>query len=107
MFTCPKCNGTGKVSFHHIQNGDCFLCGATGKLAYLQSQKIEADPHPEKLVAEGNRCTQKQWDLLSRLTKDNDREFCRIVHLAGGEATMRYLDKKTMSRAIEMAIAKA
>ena len=36
--TCPFCNGTGKLHhFSHIQNGDCFACGATGKLRDLNA----------------------------------------------------------------------
>ena len=36
--TCPFCNGTGKLPhFSHIQNGDCFACGATGKLRDLNA----------------------------------------------------------------------
>jgi hypothetical protein len=31
--TCPFCGGSGKLPhFSHIQNGDCFACGATGEL---------------------------------------------------------------------------
>ena len=31
--TCPFCGGTGKLPhFSHVQNGDCFACGASGKL---------------------------------------------------------------------------
>ena len=31
--TCPFCSGSGKLPhFSHIQNGDCFACGATGQL---------------------------------------------------------------------------
>jgi hypothetical protein len=31
--TCPFCGGLGKLPhFSHIQNGDCFACGATGEL---------------------------------------------------------------------------
>ena len=31
--TCPFCGGSGKLPhFSHIQNGDCFACGATGQL---------------------------------------------------------------------------
>jgi len=31
--TCPFCGGSGKLHhFSHIQNGDCFACGATGEL---------------------------------------------------------------------------
>ena len=30
---CPFCGGSGKLPhFSHIQNGDCFACGATGEL---------------------------------------------------------------------------
>jgi hypothetical protein len=32
-FTCPFCNGTGHLPhYSHVQNGDCFACGASGKL---------------------------------------------------------------------------
>lgn len=32
-YTCPFCGGSGKLPhFSHIQNGDCFACGATGNL---------------------------------------------------------------------------
>ena len=31
--TCPKCNGTGHLTaFAHIANGDCFMCGGTGRV---------------------------------------------------------------------------
>lgn len=31
--TCPFCNGTGHLPhFSHVQNGDCFACGASGQL---------------------------------------------------------------------------
>lgn len=34
--TCPFCSGTGKLPhFSHVQNGDCFACGATGQLRDL------------------------------------------------------------------------
>ena len=36
--TCPFCGGSGKLHhFSHIQNGDCFACGATGKLRDLNA----------------------------------------------------------------------
>lgn len=36
--TCPFCGGSGKLPhFSHIQNGDCFACGATGKLRDLNA----------------------------------------------------------------------
>jgi hypothetical protein len=32
-YTCPFCGGSGKLPhFSHIENGDCFACGATGEL---------------------------------------------------------------------------
>lgn len=35
-FVCPFCSGKGKLPhFSHIQNGDCFACGATGKVRDL------------------------------------------------------------------------
>jgi hypothetical protein len=36
--TCPICSGSGKLPhYSHIQNGDCFACGATGKLRDLNA----------------------------------------------------------------------
>lgn len=36
--TCPFCGGSGHLPhFRHIQNGDCFACGATGKLRDLHA----------------------------------------------------------------------
>jgi hypothetical protein len=37
-FTCPFCGGSGKLPhFSHVQNGDCFACGASGKLRDLKA----------------------------------------------------------------------
>ena len=36
--TCPFCGGSGKLPhFSHIQNGDCFACGATGQLCDISA----------------------------------------------------------------------
>lgn len=36
--TCPFCGGSGHLPhYRHIQNGDCFACGATGKLRDLHA----------------------------------------------------------------------
>ena len=36
--TCPFCNGTGKLPhYSHVENGDCFACGASGKLRDLNA----------------------------------------------------------------------
>jgi hypothetical protein len=36
--TCPFCNGTGNLPhYSHVQNGDCFACGASGKLRDLNA----------------------------------------------------------------------
>lgn len=102
-FPCFKCNGSGEVSFKHIENGVCFTCGGTGKLAYRPRAKIEADPHPELLVDEANRSTSKQWAYFNRLIED-DRKACEILRQAGAPmATGRYVTKAIMSRAIELA----
>jgi hypothetical protein len=103
-FPCFKCNGAGQVSFKHIENGVCFACGGTGKLDYKPRPKVEADPHPEWLVPENKRGTMKQWDYLVRLCGDVDKTICETIKNAGGRmATLRYLTKETMSKAIELA----
>jgi hypothetical protein len=36
--TCPFCGGSGKLPhFSHVQNGDCFACGASGTLRDLNA----------------------------------------------------------------------
>jgi Zn ribbon nucleic-acid-binding protein len=36
--TCPFCSGTGHLPhYRHIQNGDCFACGASGQLRDLHA----------------------------------------------------------------------
>ena len=54
--TCPKCNGSRKLfNFPHIANGDCFACGATGRVAAGKASKSTrapaADPCPEVAIA--------------------------------------------------------
>ena len=35
---CPFCGGSGKLPhFSHIENGDCFACGATGELRDIKA----------------------------------------------------------------------
>lgn len=36
--TCPFCGGSGHLPhYRHVQNGDCFACGATGQLRDLNA----------------------------------------------------------------------
>lgn len=49
--TCPKCNGSRKLPHYaSIANGDCFECGATGRVAAGKASKSThtpaADPCP-------------------------------------------------------------
>lgn len=103
QFDCYKCGGTGKVPFHHIENGDCFACGGSGQVAYRRRAK-QAEPHPELLVPVEERATDKQWNYMVRLVCDNSDDFCRFIRAAGGKiANQKYVNKAVMSRAIEMA----
>jgi hypothetical protein len=35
---CPFCGGSGKLPhFSHVQNGDCFACGASGELRDIKA----------------------------------------------------------------------
>lgn len=104
QFDCWKCGGSGKVPFHHIENGVCFTCGGSGKLAYRKRERVEADPHPELLVPQSEMATDKQWGYLLRLVRDNEDAFCRCVKACGAKyASQRYITKAMMSQAIEMA----
>jgi hypothetical protein len=54
--TCPKCNGSRKLPHYaSIANGDCFECGATGRVAAGKASKSTrtpaADPCPEVAIA--------------------------------------------------------
>jgi RecJ-like exonuclease len=107
-FPCFKCNGSGQVAFKHIENGVCFQCGGAGTLSYQPKAKAEADPNPDLLVPADKRATDKQWEYLLRLVRENDDKFCRFVRAAGGKiAAQRYVTKAIMSRAIDLARAGA
>jgi hypothetical protein len=104
-YNCYKCGGSGKIgAFTHIENGTCFTCGGAGTLSYQKKEKAWVDPHPEWLVSDAERATNKQWAFLVKLCNDNDTLFCKFVKTAGGPAaTQRYLTKKVLSRAIDLA----
>ena len=50
--TCPKCNGTGHLTaFAHIANGDCFMCGGTGRVeASKDAGTVGSEPRGYKTV---------------------------------------------------------
>ena len=101
-FNCFKCNGTGEVSFRHIANGVCFQCNGTGKLSG-KAVGVQFTP-VAPIVPEAFRSTAKQWDYLARLAGDSDTK-CRTWLKAAGApvASQVYVDRATMSRAIEIA----
>jgi hypothetical protein len=102
-FDCHKCSGTGQTSFHHIENGVCFACGGSGKLAY-RPKASQAEAHPEWLVPAASRATDKQWSFLVALCGDNSDTFCRIIKAAGApSASLRYVSKAVISKAIKAA----
>jgi hypothetical protein len=104
QFDCFKCGGSGRVAFRHVENGVCFTCGGSGKLSYQPKQNAWIDPHPEFLVPEADRATDKQWNYLVRLCNDNDDTFRRFIRAAGGQfATQRYVSKALISKAINLA----
>jgi len=103
---CPRCNGRGSVSgFSHIANGTCFACHGRGRVARKASGDVEfVEPHPELVVAEADRATEKQWQFLVDICGDHDVTFRRILSAAGcNHANARYVSRKVMSRAIEAA----
>lgn len=51
--TCPRCGGTGYIPvFRHINDGICFLCGGTGKVALSKLRQLSSQSDDAKL-----RCT--------------------------------------------------
>jgi RecJ-like exonuclease len=103
-FPCYKCNGSGLVAFRHIANGVCFTCAGSGKLSYQPKAKAFVEPHPEWVVPEANRATQKQWDYLVKLTGDSDDIMRRLIRQAGAPSSCGvYVTKAQMSAAIERA----
>ena len=104
--TCNRCNGRGSVpGFSHIANGTCFACHGRGRVARKASGDVEfVEPHPELVVAEADRATEKQWQFLVDLCGDHDVTFRRILSAAGcNHANARYVSRKVMSYAIEIA----
>jgi hypothetical protein len=108
--TCPcfKCGSSGRIDkFRHIEHGICFQCAGTGKLFY-RPRAEQAEPHPELVVSNDERATDKQWDYLTRLVNDDESAFCRLIRAAGGKlACQRYVSRSVISKAIEMARAEA
>jgi len=105
-YICTRCNGLGSVSaFGHVANGTCFACHGAGRVARKSAASVEfVEAHPELVVAEADRATEKQWQFLANLCGDNDACFRRILAAAGCDhATARYVSRKVMSHAIEIA----
>lgn len=103
LVTCTRCNGSGYVSFRHIENGKCFACGGAGKLTARKARPF-VDPHPTQVVPVAERATDAQWNYLVSLCGDNDATFCRFIKAAGGfMATQRYTSRATISKAIDLA----
>jgi len=104
IYPCYKCNGTGQTSFKHIENGVCFTCAGSGQLSYRKAEKVSAEPHPELVVAETARATDKQWSYLIQLTGQSDVRFCKAIKAAGAKiANQKYVSRAIISKAIEMA----
>lgn len=85
-FSCPKCNGTGRVSFKHIAKGRCFLCAGNGKLVTTKANlekcsKLGLTPRNE--LPEAERCTIKQLAEISRIAAKCRTSDARLAEQAG------------------------
>jgi len=108
-FNCPKCSGTGQVSFKHIADGCCFLCAGAGKLSTSKANlkrcaKLGMMPRNELPAAD--RCTMKQLAEISRLAykfgSDQKLATAAGVPETAGMDDWRYeLSKKAASKIIE------
>jgi hypothetical protein len=108
-FTCPKCNGTGSVSFKHIADGRCFLCAGNGTLVATEASlakcaKLGLAPRNE--LPANERCTLKQLQEISRLAARLRINEAQIADRAGVNTKWmddeRYqLSRKDASRIIE------
>jgi hypothetical protein len=108
-FTCPKCNGTGQVSFKHIADGRCFLCAGNGTMVTTQASldrcaKLGLAPRNE--VPEAERCTTKQLAEISRLACVHRTSDARLAEKAGVQTgwmdDWRYqMSRREASRIIE------
>lgn len=106
---CPKCNGTGEVSFRHIADGRCFLCSGSGKLdaskaSLARCAKLGLMPRNE--LPESDRCTLKQLAEISRLAykfgSDQRLATAAGVPETAGMDDWRYeLSRKAASKIIE------
>ena len=62
------------------------------------------EPHPEMVVPEDRRSTEKQWAFLQKLCK-TDAQTCKVLKKVGAKiASQRYVDRKVMSDAIKLAL---
>jgi hypothetical protein len=110
FFDCPKCNGSGQVSFKHVANGRCFLCQGSGKLASTKEALAKAAAlgiAPRNDLPEAERCTLKQLHEITRLAVSKRTSESRLAVEAGvpevnGMDNWRYeLSRKQASRIIE------
>ena len=104
-YACDRCGGNGRIDhWSHVANGVCFACGGSGKLS---GRPLAAwvEPHPEMVVPEDRRSTEKQWNFLQKLCKTDD-QTCKVLKRVGAKiASQRYVDRKIMSDAIKLALA--
>lgn len=108
-FKCPKCNGTGEVSFKHIADGRCFLCAGSGKLVATKAALAKAAAMglaPKNELPEAERCTIKQLAEISRLATVLRTSDSRLAEKAGVQTgwmdDWRYqMSRKQASQIIE------
>lgn len=103
-FECFKCSGSGRiVAFSGIANGVCFQCKGSGKLTSKQTGVQFTPVAP--IVPEATRSTVKQWEFLDRLCDGNSDKFRKVLKQAGSTvpAMQLYVDRATMSKAIDIA----
>lgn len=109
-FTCPKCNGTGQVSFKHIADGRCFLCQGSGKMVATKASLAKAAKMglaPRNDLPEAERCTMKQLAEITRIAVAKRTNETKLAVAAGVPEVnamddWRYeLSRKQASRIIE------
>lgn len=55
-YTCTRCNGKGRIGhYNHIDDGICFACGGSGKVARKPRPKVFEPEITEETIQTTNR----------------------------------------------------
>jgi hypothetical protein len=83
--TCPFCGGSGKLPhFSHIQNGDCFACGATGQLRDINAfvgdnSDLVLTVYVNNGTFSGAEIRRRTWKIAGQYKEWGRDSFFRVI----------------------------